>query len=109
MRFYAHGNKVAQMLLENHGNVDMDRDSFMRIIEWLDLNAQATGDLFPNKIDPDRMQELRGYVRELFGDSLAEQPDHALVNPAMPEESRLLMMSLSAEAGGWNSSEGFAS
>ncbi len=38
------------MLLANHGQCNMDRDSYMRIIEWLDLNAQCYGDLFPNKL-----------------------------------------------------------
>ncbi|MCF7957838.1 MAG: discoidin domain-containing protein, partial [Phycisphaerae bacterium] len=47
MRFFAHGSKIPKMLLKNHGKVNMDPDSWMRIIEWLDLNAQATGDLFP--------------------------------------------------------------
>ena len=106
MRYFAHSNKVAKMLLKNHGKVNMDRDSYMRIIEWLDLNAQATGDLFPNKVeerklDKMKMQTLRQYVRQNFDDKLADQPDHALVNPALPQESRVLMLSLSLDQGGW--------
>lgn len=107
MRYFAHGNKIPKMLLENHGKVNMDHDSYMRIIEWLDLNAQATGDLFPNKIeerrlDNNKMKTLRQYIRQEFGDKLADQPDHALVNPVLPEESRVLMLSLSVKDGGWS-------
>lgn len=114
MRFYAHRNKVAKMLLENHGKTNMDHESFMRIIEWLDLNSQATGDLFPNKIEErtinkGNMQKLHEYIRQQFGDEIADQPDHALINPAMPQESRVLMLSLSVEAGGWNVAGGFKS
>ncbi|MCF7954366.1 MAG: discoidin domain-containing protein [Phycisphaerae bacterium] len=106
MKFFAYSSKIPKMLLKNHGKVNMDHDSYMRIIEWLDLNAQATGDLFPNKIeerklDKNKMQTLRQFVRQHLGDKLADQPDHALVNPALPEESRALMLSLSIEQGGW--------
>lgn len=119
-RFYAHGNKVSHMLAngdENHPKlIDVDRESYMRVIEWLDLNGQFYGDLFPNKhkiaqrgIDPIALSELRAFVRELFGEELARQPDRALVNPAQPEESRILMAPLAAEAGGWGQINGFTS
>lgn len=106
MRYFAYSSKIPKMLLKNHGKVNMDRDSYMRIIEWLDLNVQATGDLFPNKIeerklDKRKMQTLRQYVRQQLGDKLADQPDHALVNPTLPQESRVLMLSLSQADGGW--------
>ena len=97
------------MLLKNHGKVNMDHDSYMRIIEWLDLNGQAAGDLFPNKveqrrIDGKKLTKVRAYVLKYFGaegKKLASQPGHALVNPVMPEESRVLMLSLSVADGGW--------
>jgi hypothetical protein len=47
------------------------------------------------------METLRQFVRKQFGDELAAQQDHALVNPALPEESRVLMLSLSVADGGW--------
>jgi len=47
--------------------------------------------------------------KELFGEELARQPERALVNPAQPEESRILMAPLAAEAGVWGQIEGFSS
>lgn len=111
-RFFAHRNKVSHMLLGNHGKTNMDRDSFMRIIEWMDLNAQCYGDLFPNKmeerrIDPKALAELRTFIEECFGKKMAEQPERALINVAQPGESRILMAPLSAEAGGWGQVKGW--
>ena len=105
-RFYASSNKVAHMLLKNHGGVKVDRDSQLRIMEFLDLNAQCYGDLFPNKleertINPQALAELRTYVMQLFGDKLAAQPERALINPAQPDESRILQAPLALDAGGW--------
>jgi len=109
---FAYGNKVAHMLVKNHGNCNMDQGSYMRIIEWLDLNAQCYGDLFPNrleerKIDEDAMGKLREYAKELFGEKIAEQPERALINTAQPDESRILMMPLPKTAGGWGQVEGY--
>jgi len=119
-RFYAHGNKVSHILAKGDKNhkklIDSDRDSYMRVIEWLDLNGQCFGDLFPNTnkivqrgVDPAALSELRAFVKELFGEELARQPERALVNPAQPEESRILMAPLAAEAGGWGQINGFSS
>ncbi len=44
---------------------------------------------------------LRAEIRQQFGNELAEQPFAALVNVALPEESRILKAPLSIEAGGW--------
>ena len=44
---------------------------------------------------------LREEIRRRFGPQLAEQPLAALVNVALPEESRILQAPLAAEAGGW--------
>ena len=111
---FAYGNKVAHMLVKNHGKCNMDRDSYMRIIEWLDLNAQCYGDLFPNKleertIDEEAMGKLREYAKELFGEKITGQPERALINTAQPDESRILMAPLAANAGGWGQIDGFKS
>jgi len=105
-RFFAYRNKISHMLVKNHGNCNMDTDSYMRIIEWLDLNAQCYGDLFPNKleerrIDANAMKALRGYATRLFGRKFAAQEDRALINVAQIDESRILMAPLAATAGGW--------
>jgi len=112
--YFAHGNKVAKMLLEKHGKVDMDRDSFMRIIEWMDLNAQCYGDLFPNKledrrVDAAKLEELRTFVRENVDRKLADQPERALINVAQIDESRVLMAPLATNAGGWGQIDKFKS
>jgi len=104
--FFAYRNKVAHMLVANHANVNMDRDSYMRIIEWLDLNSQCYGDMFPNKvddreIDPNAVAELRAYAKTVVGSQISAQPECALINPAQPGESRILMMPLAKSAGGW--------
>ncbi len=104
--YYAYGSKLPKMLLEKHGDVAMDRDSFMRIIEWLDLNAQCYGDLFQNKleqrrIDAKAMEELRAYATKVVGSKIAAEPDRALINVAQPDESRILKAPLDQSAGGW--------
>jgi hypothetical protein len=105
-RFYAYRNKVSHMLLKNHGKVNMDKDSYMRIIEWLDLNAQCYGDMFPNKIEERRidgrgMTARREFAKTVVGERMAGQPERALINPAQPGESRILMAPLARAAGGW--------
>lgn len=107
-RFYARGCQVSDMILKNHGKVDMDPESRERIFAWMDLNAPANGDIFPGKnraedrrFDPDGLTELRKEIRRQFGSSWSKQPAAALVNVAFPQESRILMAPLALEAGGW--------
>ncbi len=112
-KFFAHRNKVSHMLLSGK-MVKMDRESYMRVIEWLDLNAQCYGDLFPNKLEERRfdnnaLRELRAYAKQLLGDKIAGQPDRALINVAQPDESRILMAPLPVAAGGWGQMKGFTS
>ena len=114
-RFFAYSNKTAHRLVKGHGKIyKEDRESYMRIIEWLDLNAQGYGDMFPGrledrKIDPKALKDLRAYAKQLFGDKIASQPDRALVNVAQPDESRILMAPLALEAGGWGQIKGWKS
>ena len=124
-RFFAYTNTIAQMLAGNeelagkkyfaaHKNIKMDADSYMRIIEWLDLNCQACGDLFPNKVeertlDATKMAVVKAYARELFGARFAAGSDYALVNPVQPDESRVLMAPLSIAKGGWGQFKGYSS
>jgi cytochrome c553 len=116
--FFAYSNSVAQKLA--HGDkhhkklIDRDRESYMRIIEWLDINGQCFGDLFPNRIedrsfDANGVEALRSYIKELFGEKIASQPEYALVNVAQPDESRILLMPLPSSKGGWGQMEGFKS
>ncbi|MHC5057226.1 MAG: HzsA-related protein [Planctomycetota bacterium] len=113
--FYAYSNKTAHRLVKGHGKIyKEDRESYMRIIEWLDLNAQGFGDMFPNrledrKIDGNALKDLRAYAKQLFGDKIASQPDRALVNVAQPDESRILMAPLAVAGGGWGQIKGWKS
>ena len=104
--YFAHGGKLAELLLKGHENVHLDPESRQRIMDWLDLNAQFYGDYSWNKDewrrpDPAGEQALRARIRQRFGDELAEQPLAALVNMALPEESRILKAPLALAAGGW--------
>lgn len=104
--YFAHGGRLAAMLLKGHADLNLDLDSLRRIFTWLDLNAQYYGDYSYNRVEysspaPAGEASLRSYIRELFGESLAGQPFAALVNVSVPEESRILMSPLSATAGGW--------
>lgn len=110
--YYANGNSVPAMLLKGHQKLDLDKDSFHRIVDWLDLNAQCYGDLFPNKVEQRRFNyealgKLREYVKQVFGDELAGQPERALVNLAQPDESRILCAPLAVKAGGWGQIQGW--
>jgi len=117
-KFFAYENKVAHMLAKgdkHHKKLkDVDHESYMRIIEWLDLNGQCYGDLFPNKIedrkfDSEGLTALRDYVKELLGDEIAKQPEATLVNLSQPDESRILLMPLPESQGGWGQIKGYSS
>ena len=117
-KFFAYENKVAHLLVNGDKHhpklIDTDHESYMRIIEWLDLNGQCFGDLFPNRIE-DRsfnasgVTALRSYAKQLFGEKIAGQPEYALVNVAQPDESRILLMPLPVAMGGWGQIKGFKS
>ncbi|MEI7901899.1 MAG: hypothetical protein WCK89_16730, partial [bacterium] len=104
--FYAQGNRVPAMLLKGHGKLKMDREGFQRIVDWLDLNAQCYGDLFPNKVEQRTfnaaaLAALREHAKQVLGERVAGQPERALVNLAQPDESRILLAPLATAAGGW--------
>lgn len=110
--YYAHVGRLARMLLSGHRDesgrprVSLDRESLQRIIDWLDVNAVCYGDYSWNKPEwrkasPEGERSLREHLRRRFGPALAEQPFAALVNVALPEESRILKAPLAVEAGGW--------
>jgi hypothetical protein len=115
MDYGSHASKLAGMLLAGHPDKDgkmrvrLDPAGLERIVTWLDLNAQYSGDYSgrnrPERNKPDAAAEtqLRDYLRGAGGPlaALAEQPVQALVNMAAPEESRALVAPLAAEAGGW--------
>jgi len=105
--YFAHAGKLAKYLLEDHQNrVKLDRESFQRIVDWLDLNTQFYGDYSRNRVEDRRISSegekaLREHIKETFGVELAKQPLAALVNVAIPSESRILKAPLATGAGGW--------
>jgi hypothetical protein len=108
--YFAHGGTLAKLLIEGHEGVDLDSDSRQRIIEWLDLNAPFYGTYSWNKDEwrrpnPNGEKALREHIRRRFGDRLAGHPFAALVNVALPDESRILKAPLAIEAGGWGQIE----
>jgi hypothetical protein len=110
--YFAHAGRLAKMLLAGHpdeggqARVSLDRESFARIADWLDVNAVCYGDYSWNKREwrepsPEGERALRTHIRDRFGPALADQPFAALVNVALPEESRILKAPLAVAAGGW--------
>jgi len=110
--YFAHAGRLAGMLLDGHPGKDgkprvqLDPASFERIINWLDLNVQFYGDYSFNRIEDQRPlpageEALRKAIAERFGPELAAEPYSALVNVALPAESRILKAALSEKAGGW--------
>jgi hypothetical protein len=109
--YFAHAGKLAPLLLQGHEGVKLDNDSFQRIVDWLDLNAQISGSYLPNQPElrtpvAKEEQALREHVRHRFGDELASQPLAALINYGMTSESRVLKAPLAANAGGWGQIDG---
>ena len=110
--YFAHGGTLAKLLLEGHQTVDveLDPESRQRIFDWLDVNAPFYGTYSWNKDewrqpDPAGEKALRALIGQRFGDAMASQPFAALVNIALPEESRILKAPLAREAGGWGQIE----
>jgi hypothetical protein len=112
MDYFANAGRLGKMLLDGHPDkagakrVQLDRDSFQRIVDWLDLNAQFFGDYSFNRMElqtarGDGEKALRAAIEKRFGADLARQPFAALVNVANVPESRILMAPLPAAAGGW--------
>jgi len=110
--YFAYAGTLAGTLITGHPDkngherVQLDRQSIERIINWLDLNGQFYGDYSFNRIEdqkPDREGEraLREAIARRFGRALAKEPYAALVNRAMPAESRILKAPLAERAGGW--------
>jgi len=110
--YFANASKLARMLLAGHPDkqgkprVKLDPDSWQRVVDWLDLNCQFFGDYSFNRAEsrrPSRDGEkaLRQAIARRFGPELAAQPFAALVNVAMPTQSRILLAPLPESAGGW--------
>lgn len=110
--YFAHAGRLAKILMAGHPDregrprVSLDRESFTRIVDWLDLNAIYYGDYSWNKLEwreplPDGEKALRAHLRTRFGTAFADAPFAALVNVALPEESRVLKAPLAVTSAGW--------
>ncbi len=105
--YFAHAGKLASILRGKHEkHIKLDRPSFQRIVDWLDLNVQYFGDYSYNRpeqraFDPEGVKALRAHIAKTFDDKLAAQPIEALVNVALPTSSRILKAPLATKAGGW--------
>jgi mono/diheme cytochrome c family protein len=107
----AHAGRLGGFLLGEHRKrVRLDPASFERIAQWLDLNAQYYGDYGAGREaerrspDADALAALREHLREACGachPKLADAPAAALVNVALPDQSRALLAPLATKAGGW--------
>ena len=110
--YFAHAGSLAKMLLAGHPDKDakarvkLDRASFQRVVDWLDVNAIFYGDYSWNKAEwrkasPPHEAALRRHIGNTFGPKLAAQPFESLVNVAEPSESRILKAPLATSGGGW--------
>jgi len=108
--YYARRGRLASHLLGPHRKrVALDPVSFLRIVDWLDLNAQYYGDYSWNRLErrPPSVEgerALREHVETSCGSchtGMAAQPLAALVNLAIPEQSRVVNAPLARAAGGW--------
>lgn len=105
----AHAGRLAGLLADGHHGVSLDPESFERIAMWLDVNGQYYGDYEFDRPErrppnPDGVHALREHLRQACGrchESLADEPEAALLNPAQPDESRVLQAPLAKSAGGW--------
>ena len=104
--YFAHAGKLVQVLREKHKDrVKLPPADLQRLIDWLDLNAQFYGDYSHNRVEHRRdgngEKALRAHIAATLGDALAKQPFEALVNLALPTESRILNAPFATDAGGW--------
>ena len=110
--YFAHAGRLAGTLLQGHRDLDgrprveLDRESFQRIADWLDVNAVYYGGYSWNKPEwrkasPKGEATLRKHILETFGSEWAKQPLAALINVSDPAQSRILMAPLAVSAGGW--------
>lgn len=101
--------------LKKHGKekgAELDPASWERVITWLDVNAQFYGNYSFNREEnrtamPEGEKALGAYVKECFGEALANQPFEALVNNGCIGESRILNAPLAVAAGGWGQLAGW--
>ena len=110
----ARGGQLASHLLTAHRErAPLDRGSFTRIAQWLDLNGQYYGDYAFEKPErrepsPESVQALRAHIQGACNAchaGMSDQPLAALANTAMPSESRVLLAPLSEASGGWGQCE----
>ena len=106
--YFAHAGKLAGILRAgpHTKHVKLDRPSYQRIVDWMDLNVQYFGDYSFNRpeqrpLAPESVKALRAHIAEVFGPELATQPIEALINVALPTSSRILKAPLAISAGGW--------
>jgi len=108
--YYAAASRLPYFLLHEHREyVQLDPESFLRIVQWLDLNGQYYGDYSFNRPErrrprPEGERQLRSHIARTCGrchEGMSKQPFAALVNMALLEESRVLKAPLVTSAGGW--------
>jgi hypothetical protein len=113
--YYARQGHLAAHLQGPHRDrAVLDRESWQRLIDWLDLNGQYYGDYSwnrPERQPPSTVAEvaLREGIAGRCGSchaGLASQPLAALVNLALPDESRVASACLALPSGGWGQCRG---
>ncbi len=105
--YFAHSGRLIRKLLDGHCPSLLQDETGLNLVKtWLDLNVQYFGDYSWSRAEdattsPDGEKALRAAIRQRFGEPLASQPFACLVNPAAPEQSRILQLALPTQAHGW--------
>jgi len=101
----SHRSKLAQVLLSGHYSLQLDPESFDRLVTWIDMNGVYYGSFEPTRpdnlggrcpLDPGQIARLS----ELTGMSVADEVAASYVDLTRPEFSLCLLANLPASAGG---------
>lgn len=82
MEFHADTTQLVQMLQKGHYGVDLDAESWDRLITWIDLNTPYHGTWTETGIDPGRQRQRRRDLRKAYA-GVDEDPE-SLVNVPSP-------------------------
>ncbi len=80
MEFHADTTQLVQMLQKGHYGVDLDAESWDRLITWVDLNTPYHGTWTETGIDPGRQRQRRRDLRKAYA-GVDEDPE-SLANVA---------------------------
>lgn len=88
MEFHADTTELVQLLQKGHYGVQLDADSWDRLITWIDLNTPYHGTWGEAAHDPGLQRQRRRELRRLYA-GIDEDPEAIPAVPAGPMASRI--------------------